>query len=124
MRRFGSGKTPVGYRLGRGGGMFGVVVRHVMRCGPRLRIVCLLLFLLLFSLSCRGDQSDDENVMRRRRVDEHGRIVLAPQERAAIGLEMAAAEQGTLTTSALRFGRVVARPQEDALVIAPVTGRL
>ena len=84
--------------------------------------------LLLVSVSaagCRGDRDDEEEqAPLRQRVDEQGRVELTSEERQALDLTTAAAEDGTLTTSALRFGRVIARPEEDVLVVAPVTGRL
>jgi multidrug efflux pump subunit AcrA (membrane-fusion protein) len=83
----------------------------------------LILGAALVASGCRGTD-DDEDSASHTRVDDRGRVVLAPEERKALGLEMAVAAEGTLTTSALRFGKVVARPQEDVLVTAPLTGRL
>jgi multidrug efflux pump subunit AcrA (membrane-fusion protein) len=83
----------------------------------------LILGAALVVSGCRGTDEDEDSASHTR-VDDRGRVVLAPEERKALGLEMAVAAEGTLTTSALRFGKVVARPQEDVLVTAPLTGRL
>jgi len=76
------------------------------------------------TVACSGRGEGEEQAPSKRRVDEQGRVVLTAAEREAIDLSVAAVERGTLTTETLRFGTVVARPQEDALVVAPVTGRL
>lgn len=73
---------------------------------------------------CHGRGQSEEEAPPKGRVDESGNIVLTGPEQDAIGLAISAVESGTLTTKTLRFGTVVARPQEDALVIAPVAGRL
>lgn len=84
----------------------------------------LILATTLLAAGCRGGREEQHEGSGQSRVDEHGRVVLTQEERSALGLETAPAAQGSLTTSALRFGKVVARPQEDVLVTAPVTGRL
>lgn len=84
----------------------------------------LILVAALLASGCTGKREQEHEPAAQRRVDAEGRVVLGPRERTALGLETTAAVQGSLTTSDLRFGRVVARPQEDALVTAPVTGRL
>jgi RND family efflux transporter MFP subunit len=53
-----------------------------------------------------------------------GVLRLAAVARAALDLATAPAALGTLPDSALRFGRVQARLGEDAVVVAPVAGRL
>ncbi len=88
------------------------------------RLCQLSLCFALTSSSCKRQHDEDLERAAPHRVDDRGRIVLTKDERKALDLETIAATQGTLTTSAMRFGRVVARPQEDALVAAPVTGRL
>ncbi len=81
---------------------------------------------LVAGAGCGAHEDDDDEEARApiSRVDAGGAVVLTDKERAALGLLTTPAAQGTLTTSALRFGKVVGRPQEDALVVAPVTGRL
>ena len=71
------------------------------------------------------DDNDDEDEAdtRKPRVDEDGRVVLTKSEREALDLEVVAVQDGTLLKKSLRFGTVLARPQEDAFVVAPVTGR-
>ncbi len=93
--------------------------------GPRLSRLALLFILALAVTGCGiGSGEEEEGSVRAGRLDGSGKIILLPGEQEALGLETAAAVQGVLTTSALRFGKVSARPQEDALVAAPVTGRL
>lgn len=84
----------------------------------------LFLAAILLAWGCSGGHEDEQEGMTKRRVDERGRVVLTQEERMAIGLETTAVVQGSLTTSTLRYGRVVARPEEDVLVTAPFTGRL
>ncbi len=76
------------------------------------------------ALTACGHRDREEVAQAHARVDEHGRVVLTSEERVALGLETVPVEQGVLTTSSVRYGRVVGRPQEDALVTAPMTGRL
>lgn len=84
-----------------------------------------LLLISSLAVGCKGERSEEvDKAPARQRIDESGRVVLTPAERQALDLDVASAEPGTLTISALRFGRVTARPQEDVLVVAPVTGRL
>ena len=75
---------------------------------------------------CAGrlSEEDEEGVSSKARVDDQGRVVLSAEERRALDLQTARAERGSLTTSVLRFGKVAARPGDDAFVIAPVTARL
>lgn len=79
---------------------------------------------ILLCVGCDDGATEDVDPAKRSRIDERGRIVLNAEERSALELDVAAAVHGTLTTSALRFGKVMARPQEDVLLVAPITGRL
>lgn len=84
-----------------------------------------LLLISSLAVGCLDQRAEEEEEAPvRQRIDESGRVVLTPTERQALDLDVASAEPGTLNVSALRFGRVTARPQEDVLVVAPVTGRL
>lgn len=83
-----------------------------------------LLVALPFLESCRPQAESEEEFQPKQRVDELGRVVLTATEQEAIDLETVRAAAGTLTTTSLRFGLVVARPEEDAVVVAPVTARL
>lgn len=83
-----------------------------------------LALLALLAVSCRGANDEEEQATAHWRLDGQGRVVLTPAQQRAIDLETARVKLGSLTTSALRFGKVVGRPQEDGLVVAPVTGRL
>jgi biotin carboxyl carrier protein len=83
--------------------------------------VCICFLLLV---GCDGDRIRSDHRAEHTRIDKQGRVVLNAEERSALDLDVTAASLGTLTTSSLRFGKVVARPQDDVLVVAPVTGRL
>lgn len=86
---------------------------------------CLGLCISLAACSCAGEPADEEGERApSARLDDQGRVVLNARERSAAGLVVAEVEQGSLTTRALRFGKVVARPQEDVLVAAPIAGRV
>lgn len=91
-----------------------------------MRAALLLLVVALVSAGCQAGHGgdDDDQAPVPQRLDAHGHIVLTGTERTAIGLETALAKQGVLTSSSLRFGKVVGRPQDSALVVAPVSGRL
>ena len=88
---------------------------------------CILLGILGGTAACsqfkNDDDGNDEAAAPKQRVDREGRVVLTKSERHALGLEVAAVHNGTLRRRSLRYGTVVARPQEDVLVVAPVTGR-
>lgn len=79
---------------------------------------------ILASSGCSAGREETGGGAARKRVDDQGRVVLTVEERGTLGLETEVARAGSLTTSVLRFGKVVARSQEEALVVAPVTGRL
>lgn len=89
-----------------------------------LRALALALALPWLGCETRREEEEEEEAPARVRLDERGRVVLTAKERKTLGLETAVAAQGVFTSSALRFGHVVARPQEDVLVTAPITGRL
>ncbi len=86
----------------------------------------LLIIVLTTASACnagRGEDDDDE-APHIQRLDAHGRVVLTRAEKAALDLKTVSATRGKLTTTALRFGKVAARPKDDAVVVAPVTARL
>lgn len=91
-----------------------------------MRAAVLLLCAVVLTTGCRvgHEDEDDEGPPPPHRIDAHGHIVLTKDERTAIGLETAVAKKGVITSTTLRFGKVVGRPQDNALVVAPVTGRL
>lgn len=84
----------------------------------------LILAVWVVASACEGEPEADEDGPSRSRIDARGRVVVTQEEQRALGLETATAVQGAITTSALRFGHVVARPDEDVLVTAPITARL
>jgi cobalt-zinc-cadmium efflux system membrane fusion protein len=79
---------------------------------------------VLLASSCGEDRDEQSEHPPIYRLDDLGRVVLTERAREAVGLETTAAVEGGLTTTALRFGKVLARPEEDVFVVAPVTGRL
>lgn len=58
------------------------------------------------------------------RLQTDGTIHLKDADRTALGLEVATVAEDELPDSVLRSGRLIARPGEDALVVAPVAGRI
>lgn len=93
--------------------------------GRRSKLYAAVAVGLLLVCGChRGGDGDEDEQPAASHVDAKGQVVLSRAEREAVGVETAAARDGALTTVALRFGKVVARPQEDAFVVAPVTSRL
>ena len=86
--------------------------------------VALVLVALATTASCDQPDEYDEEPPSKQRVDPQGHVVLTDAEQNAIALATTVVEAGTLTTATLRFGTVVARPQEDTSVIAPATARL
>jgi len=86
-------------------------------------VVCLLA--VLAATGCRGtEREDDEHIEVATRVDDRGRVVLTDVEVKTLDLHVVTVERETLPATSLRYGRVSARPEEQALVVAPFTGRL
>lgn len=104
--------------------------RLARRAQPAVRwtvALALLLFVgaALAVAGCEGRESEDEEeALPGDRVDELGRVILTAAERAALDLRTEAVQDGTLEVIRLRFGIVIPRPEDDAVVIAPVVGRL
>jgi len=91
------------------------------------RSLLILLALALLAPACRrppGDEEEAALAVLPERVDARGRVLLTAEEREALGIETTTARTGDMAIRALRFGTVVARPQEEAVVVAPVTARL
>ena len=84
--------------------------------------------LLLVLAGCAESEAErEERAMEAaipHRLQPDGTIRLEAPDRVTLGLEVATATEGELPDSVLRTGRLLARPGEDALVVAPVTGRL
>jgi membrane fusion protein, heavy metal efflux system len=58
------------------------------------------------------------------RVDASGCVGLTAAEREALDLKVEAATLSTLVVSSLRFGLVTTAPSDEALLVAPVAGRI
>jgi biotin carboxyl carrier protein len=85
----------------------------------------LALVVALAAASCQaGPEDESEAAPLPQRVDPAGRVVLTQAELQALDLEMSAARRETLSTRSLRFGKVSARPEEEALIVAPMTARI
>jgi biotin carboxyl carrier protein len=85
----------------------------------------LVVCLILLASGCREKSEDDEAAQAAPvRVNERGQVVLTKAERTALDLQVAAAQPGKLLQRALRFGKATARPEEQSIVVAPVTARL
>jgi len=84
------------------------------------------LAVLALGLLCAGCRrgGEDETWRVASRVDADGRVVLTRQERSALALQVAIVRKGTLEVGTLRYGRLLARPQEMLSVVAPVAGRI
>lgn len=87
------------------------------------RLVCVLALLASGCERGSAEEGEDETAVPRR-VNAQGRVVLSQLERRALDLQTTEARRGKLATRALRFGKASARPEEQALVVAPVTARL
>jgi len=89
--------------------------------------MCTTTLLGMFGLAvpgCRGFTSEEEEHHRRPRVNAACQVVLSPAERSALGLKTANAERGTVNVSRIRFGKVVARPDDDVRLVTPVQARV
>ena len=81
-------------------------------------------FVLILCGCMRTGGEEDETLEIPSRVDSQGRVVLDASERETLDLETAVVRSGRLEALHLRFGRVLARPEETSFVVAPVLGRL
>ena len=84
--------------------------------------------LLLLATACGESEAQREaRVMQEatpQRVRADGAILLTQQDREALGLTVAPAAEGELPDGIIRFGQVVVPSANEAVVIAPVTGRV
>ena len=96
-------------------------VPRASRC-DELRAARVLLAAVVV-IGCRqgNDEQEDE---ASRRAQGPGELQLSDADRAALGLEVAAAELAELPDTALRFGTVSARSGDDATVPAPSAARV
>ena len=77
--------------------------------------------------ACGGNPSAREAAEKAttpQRLRPDGSIQLSEQDRTALGLAVAPANEGDLADSSLRFGHVLSPPANEAQVVAPVTGRI
>lgn len=90
----------------------------------RLLTACVI----LLCVSCAESEAErEERAMEAaipHRLQANGTIQLEDADRSALGMEVVTASEGELPETVLRSGRLIARPGEDALVVAPVTGRI
>lgn len=89
---------------------------------PCLRLLALVAGLLLGGCDLGSEVEHAPPVPNR--VDAGGCVVLSAAERAALDLRVEAASVQSLVTTSLRFGVVTAAPGDEALVVAPVAGRV
>ena len=86
------------------------------------------LVLALALLGCGESEAErEERAMKeavRIRVQPDGSIKLTSEEERALGLATAAAEEGELAEDVTRFGVVLARPDDEAIVAMPLAGRV
>lgn len=82
---------------------------------------------LLLCACGESESSREERAMKEAspaRAQPDGSVRLSESDRTALGLVVQPASAGKLANVALRFGRVNARAGEEALVIAPIAGRV
>lgn len=81
---------------------------------------------VVLTVGCGAGKGGDEDEQARapRRVQADGSIKLSNQDRTALGLTVAEIVEADLPDAAVRFGTVVVRPGDDALIISTVTGRI
>lgn len=72
----------------------------------------------------RAEGDADEKPQTSHRMQPDGTIRITDAERAALDLVVAAAADGELPNAVLRFGRTSAPPDQEALVVSPVPGRV
>jgi RND family efflux transporter MFP subunit len=72
---------------------------------------------------CGGRDRDDDERRPPSRM-QGGAIVLDERSRAALDLVVAAATEADLPEVRIRYGKVVARPGDELLIAAPITGRV
>jgi membrane fusion protein, heavy metal efflux system len=69
-------------------------------------------------------EGGEEGAPVKNRRDASGRVVLSAEERQALDLAVETAPLSSLAVPSTRYGRVVAAPNDEALVVAPFPGRL
>lgn len=72
----------------------------------------------------RAEGDADEKPQTSHRMQPDGSIRISDAERAALDLVVAAAAEGDLPNAVMRFGRTSAPPDQEALVVSPVPGRV
>lgn len=88
-----------------------------------MKIATLATCLLLLGAGCHKPETE-EKVEHKSRLGRDGALHLSKEERQALDIQIAPATEGELAAALLRFGRVRARPGEEALVVAPFAGRV
>lgn len=87
----------------------------------------LVLAVALLAACGKNESAREEQPMKAavpQRVQRDGTIRLSDPDRAALGLQISPAAEGTLPNVVLRFGRVSAEPGDEALVVSPMAGRI
>jgi multidrug efflux pump subunit AcrA (membrane-fusion protein) len=75
-------------------------------------------------LGCVGGEREEERHDDVQRVQSSGAIRLTAEDRETLGIEARPVEIGDVPEVRLRVGRALARPADESLVMAPVTGRI
>lgn len=92
------------------------------------RSCCGLSLLMMIGSACKESEAEREDRAMRDavpiRLRPDGAIKLSDLDQKALGLVVAIAVEGDLSESWTRFGVVVARPEDEAVLAMPLTGRV
>lgn len=93
----------------------------------QLRYLAAIVLLSAASACTQGEAEREDKAMAAavpRRLSADGTVKLSDADRAALGLRVERAVEGVLPDARLRLGRVLARPGDEALLVAPVAARV
>ena len=99
----------------------GVKIGATRSCGA-------LTLVMMIGSACKESEAEREDRAMRdavpMRLQPDGAIKLSDPDQKALGLVVATAAEGDLSESWTRFGVVVARPEDEAVLAMPLTGRV
>ncbi len=92
-----------------------------------LRPTCLALLLVVGPTCTQNEAEREEQAMAAavpRRLQADGTVKLSDADKSALDLRVETAKEGALPDARMRIGRVLARPGDEALLVAPVAARI